>query len=86
MEIEILVSKDCRSCAKAVAQWKQLCEERDIPLRVCDAEGERGRALVVRFDLKVLPALLVDGELKAVGVQTREQAQMLLGFRDEGAG
>ncbi len=78
MDIEILISRQCRSCAKAVAQWKLLCDEQNVALSVCDAEDEHGRALMSRFNLKVLPAVIVDGELRAVGVQTPAEVRSLL--------
>ena len=78
MEIEILVSQQCRSCASEVARWKPLCDARQIPLAVCDVGSPRGRELVARLDLKVLPAVMVDGVLRAVGVQSLEEVETLL--------
>ena len=78
MEVEALVMQDCPSCVKAVAQWKAVCAEQGIPVHVHDTKSERGRLLVARFDLKALPAILIDGKLKAVGVPTAEQVREIL--------
>ena len=78
MEVEVLVSQDCPSCVKAVSQWKTVCVEQGIPVHVHDTTSERGRELVARFDLKVLPAVLIDDQLRAVGVPTAEQVRSIL--------
>ena len=47
-------------------------------MRICDIEDEHGSALMSRFNLKVLPAVIVGGRLRAVGVQTPEEVKSLL--------
>lgn len=74
MKVQLLVSEWCVSCHQAEKVWRDVAEERAIEFEVVDMGQPEGRDLVSRLRLKSVPSLLIDGELKAVGVQTREQA------------
>ena len=78
MKVQLLVSEWCASCHQAEKVWRDVAEERAIEFAVVDMGQPEGRELVSRLRLKSVPSLLVDGELKAVGVQTREQALTLV--------
>jgi glutaredoxin len=78
VKVELLVSDWCQSCHVAERVWREVAEERDIEFAVVDMGQPEGRALVSRLRLKSVPSTLIDGELKAVGVQTREQALALI--------
>lgn len=74
-KVELLVSEWCASCHQAEKVWSQVAEERDIDYAVVDMGQPEGRALVQKLRLKTVPAVVIDGELKGVGVQTPGQAR-----------
>ena len=79
MEIWLLVRADCPSCRDARAVWQEAAAEKGVPLQCVDAEADpEGRRLAQRVGLRTYPAVVIDGELKAVGVQSRAQALALL--------
>jgi glutaredoxin len=78
MKVELLLSSNCAPCRKAQAVWESVCEEHHLVLELVDVEASEGAERFEDLDLVVLPALLLDGELVAVGVQDREQAAELL--------
>ena len=78
MKVELLVSDWCQSCHLAERVWREVAEERDIEFAVVDMGQLEGRALASRLHLKSVPSTVIDGELKAVGVQTKEQALALI--------
>jgi len=78
--VELLVAGDCLPCAKAQAVWQALCESRGDRLAVIDVTSPRGRALFEIWHLGSVPAILIDGELMAIGVQTQEQALKLVTY------
>ena len=41
-------------------------------------EGPLGREIAERLKLKTIPAVVVDGDLVAIGVQSREEARELV--------
>ncbi len=50
----------------------------NLTLRVIEDESPEGRRALTRLGLRALPAVLLNGRLVAVGVQTRDQAFELL--------
>lgn len=79
MEIWLLVRSDCPSCRDARTVWQAATAERGLSFHCLDAEADpEGRQLAERHSLKTFPAVVIDGQLKAVGVQSRAQARALL--------
>ncbi len=78
MKVELLLSPQSAPCRKAQAVWESVCEEHDLVLELVDVEASEGAERFADLDLAVLPALLFDGKLVAVGVQDRAQAVELL--------
>lgn len=74
-KVELLVSEWCASCHQAEKVWSRIAEEREIDYAVVDMGQPEGRELVQRLRLKTVPAVVIDGELKGVGVQTPDQAR-----------
>jgi len=69
---------DSLPCDRACALWRQLCEEHRITLVVHDMSRGEGAEISRRLRLKAVPAVLINGELMAVGVQSRDEASALL--------
>ena len=78
MKVELLVSEWCASCHEAERIWRQVAEEKDIDFQVVDMAQPEGRELATRLRVRSIPALVIDGELKGVGVQTLEEARALV--------
>lgn len=74
MKLELLVITPCTLCRKAQEIWEEISRTRHIAFRTVDVADTEGAAIMDRLDLKTVPAILVDGQLKGVGVQSKEQA------------
>ena len=78
MRVQLLVSDDCAPCRVAEALWRDVCNEHDASLEIVDLASPAGAALGKSLDIRTLPAVLLDGKLVAVGVQSRSQSEVLL--------
>ena len=78
MKVELLLSPHSAPCRKARTVWESICDEHRLVLELVDVDASEGAERFADLDLAVLPALLFDGELVAVGVQDRTQAVELL--------
>lgn len=78
LKIELLVTPDCVPCAKAEALWREVSDKQGLSLTVLDRREREGKYLSRRFHLKTFPALVINGKLVAVGVQSRAEAESLL--------
>lgn len=77
MKVELLVSEWCPSCPQAEQVWRAVAAERDFEFSVLDLAQPEGRELARRLGIRTIPALVIDGELKAVGVQSLSEAHRL---------
>lgn len=78
MKVQLLVSEWCASCHQAERVWSEVAQERDIDYQVVDMAQPEGKALVSQMRLKTIPALLIDDELKGIGVQSKAEALELV--------
>ncbi|MCX7892764.1 MAG: thioredoxin family protein [Burkholderiales bacterium] len=78
MLVQLLVSEWCHTCPAAEKVWRDVADERDFDFAVVDVMQPEGRAIVARLRVRAVPSVVVDGELKAVGVQTPDEARALV--------
>lgn len=78
MKIELIVSGVCPFCLEAEKVWREVAADRGVEFYVVDIDQPEGAALAQRLKLQTVPALLIDGTLRAVGVQSPEEALTLL--------
>jgi thioredoxin-like negative regulator of GroEL len=78
MKVELLIADWSPSCRRAEAVWRQIAQERGIEVQIVDVDQPQGQALMQRLQLKTIPALLIDGQLVAIGVQSEESARALI--------
>ena len=78
MKVELLVSEWCPTCPQAEQVWRAVAAERDFEFAVVDLAQPEGRELAQRLRIRTIPALVVDGELKAVGVQSPSEAHRMV--------
>jgi glutaredoxin len=78
MKVELLVSDWCAPCHQAERIWRQVAAERDFEFAVLDLAQPEGKALAQRLRIRTIPALVIDGRLAGVGVQSLEEARRLV--------
>lgn len=78
MKIELLITDGCEPCQQAEKLWREVAAERGIELAVVKLGDPHGRVLTERLRLKTIPAVLVDGVLRGIGVQSRADALALI--------
>lgn len=78
MKVQLLVSEWCVPCRAAEEVWRRVAEEKAIAFEVLDVAQPEGRAVVAPRGIRTVPATVIDGELKHVGVPTRAEALQLV--------
>lgn len=78
MQVELLVASWCSSCRRAEEIWTRICARHGIGLEILDLETPPGEAVARKHHLNIMPAVLIDGHPRAVGVQTEPEAEALL--------
>lgn len=77
VKVQLLVSEWCAPCRGAEEVWQQVARQKSIAFEVLDVGQREGRAVVARVGLKTVPATVVDGTLRHVGVPTLAEALAL---------
>jgi len=78
VKVELLVSEWCPTCPQAERVWTEVAAEREIEFAVLDLNQTAGRELAHRLRVRTIPAIVIDGELKAVGVQSPAEARQMV--------
>ena len=78
MKVQLVVSDSCVPCDQAVKIWRRVAAERALDFSVLNLAEPEGRALAERLRLRTIPALVVDGALTAIGVQSPDEARALV--------
>lgn len=78
MKIKLIVSGVCPFCQEAEKVWRAVAADHGLEFSVADISQPEGMALAQRLQLQIVPAILIDGTLRAVGVQSPEEALTLL--------
>jgi len=78
MKVELLVSEWCPTCPQAERVWSAVAAEREFEFAVIDLAQQEGRELAHRLRVRTIPAIVIDGELKAVGVQSTAEALLMV--------
>lgn len=86
MELRLLVSKWCPVCPQAELIWAEVARQQALDYQVIEINDPAGRALVSDLRIKTVPAVVVDGRLKAVGLHSLGEALKLLQPKDHEQG
>ena len=78
MKIQLLVSKWCPTCPQAETIWQKAVQKRPAELEILDVGDKAGREIVSRLRIRTVPAIVIDGALKTVGVQPLSNVLALL--------
>jgi glutaredoxin len=76
--VQLLVSEWCVPCRAAEEVWQQVADSREIRFDVLDMAQPEARAVAQRLALRTVPAVVIDGQLMAVGVQPLHKALELV--------
>lgn len=78
MKVQLLVADWSPACSRAQQVWQTVAQERQVELSVVDVDQPEGQTLMEHLQLKTIPAVLIDGQLVAIGVQSREAARAII--------
>jgi glutaredoxin len=78
MKVQLLVSETCVPCSQAEKVWRQVAAERALDFSVINLADPEGRRLADDLQLRTIPAVVIDGVLVAIGVQSLEEAHTLI--------
>jgi thiol-disulfide isomerase/thioredoxin len=78
MKVQLLVSEWCVPCRAAEEVWRRVAEEKAIAFEVLDVAQPEGRAVASPRGIRTVPATVIDGELKQVGVPSGAEALALV--------
>ena len=78
MKLQLLVSKWCPTCPTAEKVWSEAASREHLTLDVLDVGQPDGRRIAVDLGIRTVPAMVVDGKLRALGTCTVGQALELL--------
>jgi len=78
MKVQLLVSDACDPCDQAEKVWRGVAAELELDFSVVNLDRPEGRQLAEHLQLQTIPALVVDGVLVAIGVQSAEEARALV--------
>lgn len=76
--VQLLVAAWCSSCARARELWTRICARHGLSLEIVDLETAAGEALASRHGLKIMPAVVIDEQPRAIGVQSEVEAESVL--------
>jgi glutaredoxin len=78
MTLQLLVSKWCPTCPAAERVWSEAAAREGLKLEVLDVADSLGRSVAVDLGIRTVPAMVIDGKLRALGTCTISQALALL--------
>lgn len=78
MKLQLLVSQWCPTCPAAEKVWSQAAAKEGLTLEVLDVGKAEGRRIVIDLGIRTVPAMVIDGKLRSLGVCTLSEAAALL--------
>lgn len=67
MKFQLILAGPYTSCQHTHQIWGKACDDRDLKLEIINLDSETGQTLEKDLNIKSFPALIVDGQVKAVG-------------------
>lgn len=74
-DVTLVVTNNCPYCPSVDKLWNELKRRHSFNYKVVDAVSEEGGRLVEKFGILSVPATIIDGKLKFVGVPGKEKAE-----------
>lgn len=86
VQVRLLVSKWCPVCPQAEAVWAHIAKTDAIDYEVLDVAIPAGKAWVSNLRIKTVPAVVINGALRSVGVISETQARQLIEQAQQSSG
>lgn len=83
MKVQLLVSEWCVPCRGAEQVWRGVARRKAIAFEVLDVGQPEGRTVVARLGVRTVPATVIDGILRHVGVPSAHEALALVAGADD---
>ncbi|MFQ5756299.1 MAG: thioredoxin family protein [Acidiferrobacterales bacterium] len=77
MKIQLLVSDWSPPCRRAEELWRAVAREVDVELEILNVTEPTGAEIMKRLQLKTISALVIDHQLVAIGVQSKDEARKI---------
>jgi glutaredoxin len=81
MKLQLLVSQWCPTCPAAEKVWSQAAARAGLTLEVLDVGKPEGRRVVSDLGIRTVPAVVIDGKLRSLGVCTLTEATEMLALQ-----
>jgi hypothetical protein len=78
MKLQLVVAAWSPPCQRAEQIWRAVAKGHGLELCIVDSDQPDGQALMQRLQFATIPALLIDGRLIAVGVQSEHEAHAIV--------
>lgn len=78
MKLQLLVSQWCPTCPAAEKVWSQAAARAGLTLEVLDVGKPEGRRITSGLGVRTVPAMVIDGKLRSLGVCTLGEASAML--------
>lgn len=74
MKLQLLVSQWCPTCPAAEKVWSDAAARQGLALEVLDVGKPEGRRVASDLGIRTVPAMVIDGKLRSLGVCTVSEA------------
>ena len=78
MKAILILAGAFSSCSATQIIWQDLFEQKNIPIETYDIRDDEGKKLSSELKIKSFPALLVDGQIVAVGHPSESAAKDII--------
>ena len=82
MKITLLVSAPCSACQRAESVWREVAKSNAAVFELQDVDTATGDSLRNQHRLNTVPAVFIDGTLVAIGVQSINEASIIIASID----
>lgn len=78
MLLQLIILENKASPEGGQDVWREVCRARGMELEIIDANGAEGQKLADALSLSTFPALIINGEIKAIGIPDKQMAGKVL--------
>ena len=78
MLLQLIILENKASSEGGQDVWREVCQARGMELEIIDANGSEGKKLADALALSTFPALIIDGEIKVIGIPDKQMAGKVL--------
>ena len=78
MKLQLVLAGPYQACIQTQQIWTEACQQHGFDLETTDLDSDIGKKLEQTLNIKSFPALIIDGQVKAVGHPDRDAAFKLI--------